>query len=103
MGDDDAFDIDGEPLENVLHQIMSQGPFLGCALEEHADDHAHILFHLNDKDLLVVAHKNGASALGGQYPPYFNRHHIAIHTHQFRIGRGKNKPSCAISWAGPPD
>jgi len=91
FGDDDAFDADAETFKNALNEIMSERPLFGRVAEEHADNHAHVWFDVDDEDFFVVAYEESTPAVGGQNTPDLNRHDIVLHDHS--VGRKWKKTS----------
>jgi len=79
LRDDGALDRDVESLEDARHEIVGQGPFLWGVAQEQTDDLSHLRLDLDDEDLLVVAHEDGAPAVGGQNAANLDWHHFILH------------------------
>ena len=91
LGNDDALDGDAEALEDALHEVVGERALLGSLAQEHPDDGAHVRLDVDDEDLLVIAHEEGAPAVGGQDAPNLHRNHIVLHVRS--LGRNRKKTS----------
>src|SRR5208283_1088206 len=47
--------------------------------QKHADDRAHLRFDVDDKNLLIIPHKQRATTVGGKNTPDLHRYDIALH------------------------
>lgn len=79
VSDDNPFDVDAEALKNAVDQIVGEGPFLRRLPQEHPDDGAHLGFDVDDKDFLVIADKQRATAGGGKYSANLHGNHVVLH------------------------
>jgi hypothetical protein len=79
LRDDDPLDGHVQPLENIVDQIVRERAFLDGPLEKHADDRAHAMFDLNDKDLAGIADEDGAAGVGWQDSTNLHWQNVVLH------------------------
>ena len=91
VGDDHALDADAEALENPVDEVVRERAFLRRLTQEHADDRAHLRLDVDDENLLVIADKQRATAVGGKDSANLHRHHIVLHVPNLSHVRAKNK------------
>src|SRR5262249_48162737 len=71
----------------------------GRISQKHADDGAHVRFHVDDENFLVISNEQRATAVGGKNPAYLNRHHVILHTHILGAMPENTSPAeCAGGW-----
>jgi hypothetical protein len=90
--DDDALDFRADGGEEVAHEIVGEGAFLGGLVHEHRDRSPNAFVHIDDEDFLFVPDKDCAAVVVGKNGA--NRHRDDLFHEAYR------SESVAVNQAG---
>ena len=79
LGNNHPEKLNPKTIKHMAKKIMRQRTFLWCPVEKHPNDRPHVVFHLDDEDLLFVPDEHSTAAVCGKNPSHFNGDHVITH------------------------